>query len=388
MQTSTHSPPSPTFPVRVLVVGGAGYIGSHMVKHLLRQGCNVVTYDNLSTGYRDAVLGGEFVLGDLADKAALETLFGTHRFDGVMHFASCIQVGESVIEPARYYENNVTNTLNLLNIMVKHQVRCFIFSSTAAVYGEPQYVPIDEAHPKAPINPYGRSKWMVEQILEDYDRAYGLKSIALRYFNAAGADPDGQLGERHEPETHLIPLVLQAASGRRPHISVFGRDYDTPDGTCIRDYIHVTDLCGAHWLALQELMSGSNSAAYNLGNGQGFSVQQVIDAARQATGGDIRTNDGTRREGDPARLVADASVARAELGWQPVRFELETIIEDSGVGKKEPLLNLITCRPCSPSPKTSTTTANSWRRSPGRTSRYATSKLTWASPGPSSSQSR
>jgi len=329
MQTSTHTPTSSILPLRVLVVGGAGYIGSHMVKHLLRQGCDVVTFDNLSTGYRDAVLGGEFVLGDLADKTALESLFTTHRFDGVMHFASFIQVGESVKEPAKYYENNVTNTLNLLNAMVKHNVKRFIFSSTAAVYGEPQYVPIDEAHPKAPINPYGKTKWMAEQILEDYDRAYGLKSIALRYFNAAGADPDGQLGERHEPETHLIPLVLQAASGHRPHISVFGRDYDTPDGTCIRDYIHVTDLCDAHWLALQKLLNGGDSASYNLGNGNGFSVQEVIDTARKVTGQEIMIKDSYRREGDPARLVANSTSAQKALNWQPARYNLETIIEDA-----------------------------------------------------------
>jgi UDP-glucose 4-epimerase len=313
----------------VLVVGGAGYIGSHMVKHLLRQGCDVVTYDNLSTGYRDAVLGGQFELGDLADQKALDALFQSHQFDGVLHFASFIQVGESVREPAKYYENNVTNTLNLLNAMVKHDVRRFIFSSTAAVYGEPQYVPIDEAHPKQPINPYGKTKWIVEQILEDYDRAYGLKSIALRYFNAAGADPEGELGERHEPETHLIPLVLQAASGRRPHISVFGRDYDTPDGTCIRDYIHVTDLSEAHWLALQKLLVGANSAAYNLGNGNGFSVQEVIDVARKVTSREIAVNNSPRREGDPARLVANSQAARNALNWQPARHDLDTIIQDA-----------------------------------------------------------
>jgi len=238
-------------------------------------------------------------------------------------------VGESVIQPARYYENNVTNTLNLLNAMIEHQVKRFIFSSTAAVYGEPQYLPIDEAHHKLPINPYGRTKWMVEQILEDYDRAYGLKSIALRYFNAAGADPDGELGERHEPETHLIPLVLRAASGRSPHICVYGRDYDTPDGTCIRDYIHVTDLCEAHWLALNKLLNDGNSAAYNLGNGQGFSVQEVIDVARKVTGRGIAVKDGARRDGDPARLVADSTSARMSLGWQPARFELTNIIEDA-----------------------------------------------------------
>jgi UDP-glucose 4-epimerase len=203
------------------------------------------------------VLGGEFVLGDLADRDALDALFSQYRFDAVFHFASFIQVGESVKEPAKYYANNVVNTLKLLDAMVAHGVGRFVFSSTAAVYGEPAYTPIDEAHPKLPINPYGKTKWMVEQILEDYDRAYGLRSIALRYFNAAGADPEGQLGERHDPETHLIPLVLQAASGRRPHISVFGRDYDTPDGTCIRDYIHVADLADAHWLALDKLMQGA-----------------------------------------------------------------------------------------------------------------------------------
>ncbi len=322
--TSTHAPQNP--PLNLLVVGGAGYIGSHMVKHLLRRGCNVVTFDNLSTGYRDAVLGGEFVLGDLADRAALDALFARHAFDAVFHFASFIQVGESVKAPAKYYANNVVNTLNLLDVMVKHRVKRFVFSSTAAVYGEPAYTPIDEAHPKQPINPYGKTKWMVEQILDDYDRAYGLKSIALRYFNAAGADPKGELGERHDPETHLIPLVLQAASGRRPHISVFGRDYDTPDGTCIRDYIHVTDLADAHWLALEKLLRGADSAAYNLGNGNGFSVQQVIDAASHITGRKILVVDAPRREGDPARLVADSTAARRHLGWQPKLDDLETFV--------------------------------------------------------------
>lgn len=315
-------------PPHILVVGGAGYIGSHMVKHLLGAGCRVTTLDNLSTGYRDAVVGGAFVLEDLAHAQAMDELFHASRFDAVMHFASFIQVGESVVQPAKYYQNNVTNTLNLLNAMLKHRVKHFIFSSTAAVYGEPQYVPIDEDHPKAPINPYGKSKWMVEQMLQDYGRAYGLKSIALRYFNAAGADPDGELGERHEPETHLIPLVLQAASGRRQRISVYGRDYDTPDGTCIRDYIHVQDLCEAHWLALQRLLDGADSAAYNLGNGQGFSVQQVIDTARAVTGRDFEVVYEARRAGDPARLVADATRAQTDLRWQASRFDLKIIIED------------------------------------------------------------
>ncbi|MGO9445579.1 MAG: UDP-glucose 4-epimerase GalE [Thiobacillaceae bacterium] len=313
----------------ILVVGGAGYIGSQMVKHLLNNGCRVTTFDNLSTGHRNAVLGGTLVVEDLANAGALDALFRNDHFDAVMHFASFIQVGESVVDPAKYYANNVANTLNLLNAMVAHGVQRFIFSSTAAVYGEPQYNPIDESHPKEPISPYGRSKWMVEQFLQDYARAYGLRFIALRYFNAAGADPDGQLGERHDPETHLIPLVLQAASNRRPHISVFGRDYETPDGTCIRDYIHVVDLCEAHWLALGALLAGSPSAVYNLGNGQGFSVQQVINAAREVTGRDITVVDAPRREGDPARLVSDATQALRALGWQPTRFDLNTIIEDA-----------------------------------------------------------
>jgi len=311
----------------ILVVGGAGYIGSHMVKMLLESNYKVVTLDNLSGGYRDAVVGGEFEYADLADKTELERVFKKYQFDGVMHFASYIQVGESVIKPAMYYENNVVNTLNLLDVMVKFDVKSFIFSSTAALFGEPEYTPIDEKHPTNPISPYGRSKLMIEQILTDYDKAYDLKSICLRYFNAAGADPEGILGERHEPETHLIPLILQVASGRRENISVFGRDYDTPDGTCIRDYIHIVDLCSAHLLALEKLMSEKISHAYNLGNGNGFSVQEVIGVAREVTGKDIQIVDEIRREGDPAVLVADATLARAELCWKPKCSELSTIIE-------------------------------------------------------------
>jgi UDP-glucose 4-epimerase len=312
--------------MNILVVGGAGYIGSHMVKRLGQLGCRVTTLDNLSAGYRDAVLCGELVQGDMADKALLNLVFAKGQFDAVMHFASFIQVGESVVQPAKYYANNVVNTLQLLDVMLAHGVKQFIFSSTAATFGEPQYVPIDEAHPQHPINPYGRSKLMVEQALADYDTAYGLKSVCLRYFNAAGADPEGQLGERHEPETHLVPLVLQAASGRRAHISVFGRDYDTPDGTCIRDYIHIVDLCEAHWLAVQHLAQGGASEAFNLGNGQGFSVQEVIDTARQVTGRAIAVQEGPRRAGDPARLVADATRARQVFGWQPQFADLATII--------------------------------------------------------------
>jgi UDP-glucose 4-epimerase len=244
----------------------------------------------------------------------------------VFHFASFIQVGESVTEPAKYYQNNLAATLTLLRAMVRAGIKHFIFSSTAAVYGDPEYVPIDEAHPKAAINPYGRSKWMVEQVLEDFDRAYGLKSVCLRYFNAAGADPDGQLGERHEPETHLLPLVLQAASGRRKTITVYGFDYDTPDGTCIRDYVHVVDLVAAHALAVDYLLAGGSSTAFNLGNGQGFSVQQVIDTARRVTGRDIFISEAPRRAGDPPRLVADARRANTLLGWRPQYATLEQIV--------------------------------------------------------------
>ena len=310
----------------ILVVGGAGYIGSHMVKMLAAQGYRVTTLDNLSTGYRDAVTAGEFIQADLADRPALDRLFAQQKIDAVMHFASFIQVGESVQEPAKYYANNVTNTLNLLDAMVTHDVQRFIFSSSAAVYGNPHTVPIPEDHSKEPINPYGRSKWIVEQILADYDHAYGLKSVCLRYFNAAGADPQGQLGERHEPETHLIPLVLRAASGRAPDIKVFGRDYDTPDGTCIRDYVHVEDLCTAHRLALDGLMQGQASSVYNLGNGNGFSVAEVIAAARRVTGCTIPVTDQARRAGDPPRLVADARRARAALNWRPQYDTLDTII--------------------------------------------------------------
>ncbi|MCX7092487.1 MAG: UDP-glucose 4-epimerase GalE [Methylobacter sp.] len=314
-------------PKCILVVGGAGYIGSHMVWLLGQKGVDVVTLDNLSSGHRDAVLHGQFVLGDIADRLILDKVFGEHKFDAVMHFASFIQVGESVLDPAKYYQNNVVNTLNLLNAMRAHGVDKFIFSSTAAIFGEPEYVPIGEAHPQSPINPYGWSKRMVEQVLADYDRAYNLKSVCLRYFNAAGAHPDGLLGERHDPETHLIPLVLQAASGQRPHITVFGRDYDTPDGTCIRDYIHILDLAEAHWLALQHLQSGGETRAYNLGNGNGYSVNEVIETARRITGRAIPVQEGQRREGDPARLVADAGKIQQELGWQPIYADLNTIVK-------------------------------------------------------------
>lgn len=312
--------------MKVLVVGGAGYIGSHMVLALRQAGHEVVTLDNLSTGHRDAVLAGEWVLGDLADPVALEALFSGRRFEAVLHFASSIQVGESVRQPLLYYQNNVANTLNLLQAMVRHGVRRLIFSSTAALFGNPVRPRIDETHPRQPINPYGRSKWMVEQVLADADQAHGLRSICLRYFNAAGADPLARVGERHEPETHLIPLVLQAASGRRPDITVHGTDYDTPDGTCVRDYIHVADLAEAHLLALETLARKDSSDAFNLGNGNGYSVQQVIDSVRRVTGRDVTVRHGPRREGDPAVLVADSARAQALLDWRPRHADLDTIV--------------------------------------------------------------
>lgn len=310
----------------ILVVGGAGYIGSHMVDTLAEAGLGVVTLDNLYSGYRDAVIAGDFIQGDLSDEVVLDKLFSANSFDAVMHFAAHIEVGESVLDPAKYYRNNFINTQILLDTMVRHTVSIFIFSSTAAIFGEPQSIPMDERHIKAPINPYGRSKWMVEQMLDDYDRAYGLRSVALRYFNAAGADPKGRLGERHQPESHLIPLVLQAASGRREHITVFGSDYDTPDGTCIRDYIHVSDLCRVHLLALESLLQHGVSARYNLGNGAGYSVQEVIDTAARVTGRNIPIVRSNRRPGDPARLVADSTQVKQTLSWQPRYADLDTII--------------------------------------------------------------
>jgi UDP-glucose 4-epimerase len=325
--------------MKILVVGGAGYIGSHMTKLLRDAGHETVVLDNLSSGYRDAVADCTFITGDIGDAPLLDRVFSAQRFDGVIHFASFIQVGESVAEPSRYYRNNFVNTLNLLDGMVRHGVLRLIVSSTAAIFGEPKYVPIDEDHPKAPASPYGRSKWMVEQILGDYELAHGLRHTCLRYFNAAGADPAGTLGERHEPETHLIPLVLRTAAGELPAVKIFGSDYDTPDGTCIRDYVHVTDLCHAHLLAMERLAAGAASTPYNLGNGNGYSVKEVIDAARRVTERPIAVVDADRRPGDPARLVADSARARRELGWRPNYSELDTIIahawawEQSAAGK-------------------------------------------------------
>lgn len=329
--------------MKVLVVGGAGYIGSHMVKWLSNQGHDVIVLDNLTTGSRQAAKYGELVVGDLADINTLENLFRRHGFDAVMHFAAYSLVGESVVNPAKYYRNNVANTLNLLDVMVRHNVKHFIFSSTAATFGEPEYVPIDERHPQNPINAYGASKLMVERILKDYADAYGLHSVSLRYFNACGADPEGELGENHEPETHLIPIILQAASGRRESITVFGRDYETDDGTCIRDYIHINDLCSAHELAMQYIVDGQGEGAlaFNLGNGQGFSVQQVIDVVEMVIkedGYSLKIEEGERRVGDPAVLIADASQAHTILGWAPAYDDLKTIVTHAWEWEKRQFL--------------------------------------------------
>ncbi len=310
----------------ILVAGGAGYIGAQMVKLLRSNGFVPVVIDDLSNGRRAAVADVELHVGDIGKAAFVDGVLRKVQAAAVMHFASFIQVGESVADPAKYYRNNVTATQVLLDAMRANGITRFIFSSTAAIFGNPVHVPIGESHPKAPINPYGRSKWMIEQMLEDYDRAYGLKSVCLRYFNAAGADPDGALGECHDPETHLIPLLLQVASGRRAHITVNGEDYPTHDGTCVRDYIHVADLCSAHLLALDRLLAAGDSARYNLGNGNGFSIRQVIASVERVTGKTIPVVPGPRREGDPPVLVADASLARAELGWEPRFDDLDTIV--------------------------------------------------------------
>jgi UDP-glucose 4-epimerase len=312
---------------KILVVGGAGYIGSHMVKDLLDAGYPVITLDDLSTGHRELLPGGEFVEGGLGDAVLLDKLFSTHKISSVMHFAAFSLVGESVEKPLKYYRNNMAATAELLDSMIRHSVKRFIFSSTAAVYGEPVDIPISESHICNPTNPYGASKIAVERMLKDCDSAYGLKYISLRYFNAAGADKSGKIGERHRNETHLIPLVLEVAAGRREHIKIFGTDYPTTDGTCIRDYIHVNDLTKAHLLALNSLLSGGDSAVYNLGNNRGYSVREVIELARKVTGKPIPAIEADKRPGDPAVLIASSDKIKKKLGWKPEYEDLETIIQ-------------------------------------------------------------
>jgi UDP-glucose 4-epimerase len=319
------SPGKPT----ILVTGGAGYIGSHAVLALSQAGYKVLILDNLVYGHRDLVekvLQVELVVGDTSDRALLDQLFQSHNIAAVMHFSAYAYVGESVTNPAKYYRNNVLGTLTLLEAMLAASVKKFVFSSTCATYGIPQFIPIPENHPQDPINPYGATKLMVERILSDFGAAYDFKSVIFRYFNAAGADPNGSLGEDHIPETHLIPLVLQTALGKRESISVFGTDYPTNDGTCIRDYIHVTDLADAHVLGLEHLLRGGDSEVFNLGNGNGFSVKEVIETAKSITGRDIKVVECDRRPGDPPVLIGSSDKARKILNWQPQYSSLQEII--------------------------------------------------------------
>lgn len=313
----------------ILVTGGAGYIGSHAVQALQKSGYDVVILDNLVYGHRDIVenaLKVELVVGDTGDRALLDNLFSSRNIAAVMHFAAYAFVGESVTDPGKYYRNNVVGTLTLLEAMVAANVKKFVFSSTCATYGVPKTIPIPEDHPQDPINPYGATKLMVERILADFDLAYDLKSVSFRYFNAAGADPNGLLGEDHNPETHLLPLVLMTALGKRESVAIFGTDYPTRDGTCIRDYIHVCDLADAHVLGLEYLLNGGDSNIFNLGNGSGFSVKEAIDAAREITGKEIKAIECDRRPGDPPMLVGSSEKARKILGWQPQYGDIKDII--------------------------------------------------------------
>ncbi|MGB3639831.1 MAG: UDP-glucose 4-epimerase GalE [Rivularia sp. (in: cyanobacteria)] len=313
----------------ILVTGGAGYIGSHTVLALKQAGYSVLILDNLVYGHRDLVeqvLKVELIEGDTGDRDLLDKLFKSRNIAAVIHFSAYAYVGESVSDPAKYYRNNVIGTITLLEAMLAASVKKFVFSSTCATYGVPEIVPIPEAHPQNPINPYGATKLMVERILSDFSEAYDFKSVRFRYFNAAGADPQGNLGEDHNPETHLIPLVLQTALGKRESISIFGTDYPTDDGTCVRDYIHVSDLADAHVLGLEYLLKGGDSTFFNLGNGNGFSVKEIIEAARLITGKDIKAVECDRRLGDPPALIGSAEKARKILGWQPQYTSIKDIM--------------------------------------------------------------
>jgi len=314
-------------PSRVLVTGGAGYIGSHACKALAKAGYEPVSYDNMVYGREELVKWGPLEVGDILDGERLKEVIDKYDPDACMHFAAFTYVGESVEDPAKYYRNNVLGTINLLEALRENGIKKLIFSSSAAVYGNPVKTPIPDDHYLSPVNPYGETKRVMEGVMRDFGGAYGLKSASLRYFNASGADPEGESGELHDPETHLIPLVLQVAAGKREHITVFGDDYDTPDGTCVRDYIHVTDLADAHVRALEKLDEGDVTKAYNLGNGNGFSVLEVIETARKVTGHPIPAEIGPRRAGDPPMLVADSSRIKEELGWRPVYTDLEAIVQ-------------------------------------------------------------
>ncbi len=313
--------------LKVLVTGGAGYIGSHTVKLLVENGFEVVVYDNLANGHRDAVINARFVEGDILDGNRLDEILTAESFDAVVHFAAFIEVGESVKNPLKFYENNVAGTINLLNLLKKHKVKNFVFSSTAAVYGNPEKVPIKEDSPLNPINPYGNTKLTIEKVLKDMSDAGEIDFIALRYFNASGADKSGLIGESHNPETHLIPLVLKTAKGERECIKIFGTDYSTPDGTCVRDYIHVNDLANAHILALDYLLEGGKSDVFNCGYGMGYSVKEIIDTVKKITGVDFKVEKAPRREGDPPILVADNKKIKSVLNWNPEYNDIEYIIK-------------------------------------------------------------
>lgn len=313
----------------ILIVGGAGYIGSHINKELTKQGFKTVVFDNLSSGKKELVKWGEFFHGDLGNINDIREVFKKYKIEGVMHFAAFKAVGESVVDPQKYYKNNVANTLNLFEVMKENNVNKFIFSSSAATFGEPQYIPIDEKHPQNPINPYGKTKLIVEHIMRDYSNAYGFKYVSLRYFNACGSDMETEVGEWPGSSSNLIPLVLDAAIGRREDIKIFGTDYPTPDGTCIRDYIHVTDLATAHVLAFKYLVDGGESRCLNLGNGKGFSVKEVVAMAKKVTGIDFKVTEVERRAGDPPELVADSKLAQQILKWQPQYQDLEVIVDSA-----------------------------------------------------------
>jgi len=310
----------------ILIVGGAGYIGSHINKELTKQGFKTVVFDNLSSGKKELVKWGEFFEGDLGNIESIREVFKKYPIEAVLHFAAFKAVGESVADPQKYYLNNVANTLNLFKVMRENNVNKFIFSSSAATFGNPQYIPIDEKHPQSPINPYGETKLVVEHIMRDYSTAYDFRYVALRYFNACGADLDSEVGEWQGSSSNLIPLTLDAAIGAREEIGIFGIDYPTPDGTCIRDYIHVTDLADAHILALNYLINGGKSECFNLGNGKGFSVREVIDMVKKVTKIDFKVSEKERRAGDPPELIADSKKAREILKWEPKYFDLETIV--------------------------------------------------------------
>jgi UDP-glucose-4-epimerase GalE len=312
---------------QILVVGGAGYIGSHMCKYLHKEGLQPIVLDNLSRGHKQAVQWGTFYEGDMDDVTLLKKIFSSHTIAAVMHFAAFCYVDESMHHPLKYYKNNIASTLVLLEQMRVFGVDKFIFSSTCATYGEPESLPLVEDHPQRPINPYGRSKLMLEQILDDMDSAYRLRSVCLRYFNAAGADPEGELGEDHLPETHLIPLIMQTVLGQRPEMTIFGDAYPTPDGTCVRDYIHIQDLAQAHYLSLQHLLQGGDSRKYNLGNGDGYSIMDVIQTAEKVTGSKLVYNYAEPRPGDPASLVGSAELITKDFGWQPQFDTLEKILQ-------------------------------------------------------------